>query len=524
MVATDFDVLIVGYGPTGMVAAALLGQQGHRVGVVERYPSLYNLPRAATFDDETMRLFQKLGIADSVSAGARAQATYDWVNAAGEVLIRNRFSDVGLSGWPEFNMMFQPVIEDALDALCRSTPGIEINRGMTLVGVAELDGLVRGLVETPDGTQRSFSARYLLGCDGGNSTVGRALGVEFDDYEFQEPWLVCDFRLKRKVDLPMAQQLSDPRQPTSIISIGPHHHRFSFMLDAVVDELDETVTRDVWERVSRWITADDAELIRIAPYTFRSTVAQSWRQGRILLAGDAAHQMPPFLGQGMCSGLRDAHNLAWKLSVVLSGDADDRLLDTYAAERSPHVRAIVERAVELGRVQTVRDPVDALERDAALVDQVERGESPQAFQFPGYDRGLLDPASSGKEVRGMLFPQTTVVDRSGARRRFDDIAGGGWVLLVRDGAWLDILGAADLKRWGDATVSLVALSGSSGALSERSEVVGDVDGFYAAWLERHGAGAVLVRPDRYVFGSASSRGALPDLLAAPLEVMSSSPA
>ena len=225
-----------------------------------------------------------------------------------------------------------------------------------------------------------------------------------DDYGFQEPWLVCDFRLKRDVDLPMALQYGDPDQPTSIISIGPHHHRFSFMLDEVVSSAEAVDPDEVWRRVSRWITRDDAELIRAAPYTFRSTVAQQWKQGRILLAGDAAHQMPPFLGQGTCSGFRDAHNLAWKLDLVLQGAIED-LLETYAAERSPHVRAITEKAVELGRVQTVRDKQAARLRDEELLRRKRSGRRPEGFRFPGYSEGFLAPASPDDSARGQLFPR-----------------------------------------------------------------------------------------------------------------------
>ena len=425
-----YDVLVIGYGPAGMVLSALLGQRGRRVAVIERYAGLYNLPRAATFDDDAMRLLQKLGIAESVAVGTRVQRTYDWCNAEGEVLIGNEFSDFGGSGWPEFNMMFQPVLESELDALCRRTPGVEIIRGYVATEFRQTGDGVEVVAQpadelgrvagTPHGEARTFAARFAVGCDGGNSKVRSGLGIEMDDYGFQEPWLVCDFRLKRDVDLPMALQYGDPDQPTSIISIGPHHHRFSFMLNEVVSSAEAVDPDEVWRRVSRWITRDDAELIRAAPYTFRSTVAQQWKQGRILLAGDAAHQMPPFLGQGTCSGFRDAHNLAWKLDLVLQGAIED-LLETYAAERSPHVRAITEKAVELGRVQTVRDKQAARLRDEELLRRKRSGRRPEGFRFPGYSEGFLAPASPDDSARGQLFPQAWVGRGSGRAQRFDDV-------------------------------------------------------------------------------------------------------
>ena len=521
---SDYDVLIAGYGPTGMVAAALLGRAGHRVAVLERYSGLYNLPRAATFDDETMRLFQKLGIAEQLSSSTRAQRTYDWVNADGQVLIRNHFADAGAAGWPEFNMMFQPALERELDALCRDTAGVEILLGHLVTGFDQTADEVHVTARLDNGVSRNLTTRYLIGSDGGNSTIQRCLGIPMDDYGFQEPWLVCDFALKRPVDLPMAQQYGDPDQPTSVISIGPHHHRFSFMLDTAVLNAADVTHDDVWQRVSRWISPDDAELIRVAPYTFRSTVATSWRSGRVLLAGDAAHQMPPFLGQGMCSGIRDAHNLAWKLDLILRGLAGEKLLDSYQDERSPHVRTIIERAVELGRIQTVRDREAARRRDEQLLQRRTDGHRPAAFQFPGYTCGFLTPAQDDS-ARGQRLPQGSV-RRAGhpqPQHRFDDLTGPGWVLLTRHADWLAALDPDDVASFRATYGALIALYSPDGNLDRvnRNEDVGgpllieDVHDTYAAWFTTHRCGAVLVRPDWYVYGSAADPQELRQLLAAP---------
>jgi hypothetical protein len=224
----------------------------------------------------------------------------------------------------------------------------------------------------------------------------------------------------------------------------------------------------------------------------------------------AAHQMPPFLGQGMCSGFRDAHNLAWKLDLVLQGATED-LLETYAAERSPHVRAITEKAVELGRIQTVRDKQAARLRDEELLRRKRSGRRPEGFRFPGYSEGFLAPASPDDSARGQLFPQAWVGRGSGRAQRFDDVSGAGWVLVVRDPSAL--AGRDDdLVAWRAAGGTMVMLGAPAEERAEAWATVDDVDGAYQRWFDGHGCASVIVRPDWYVYGSAVSPDSLRDLL------------
>ncbi|OKK21337.1 bifunctional 3-(3-hydroxy-phenyl)propionate/3-hydroxycinnamic acid hydroxylase [Streptomyces sp. NBC_00341] len=483
--AETTDVVVVGYGPVGMVTAALLGRSGHRVVVLERYDGLYNLPRAASFDDETMRTFARLGIADELLPKVRVQHRYEWTGASGEVLREHRYEERGPSGWAEWYMMYQPDLEDALDAAVRATPGVEVRMGAPVTGIRQDDSCV---VVTVEGGA-TVTARQVIACDGGNSFVRGTLGIEQDDYGFSEPWMVCDFRLRRPTPVPTARQVGDPARPTSIISLGPDHHRFSFMLDSETDFEAESVPAKVWDRVAQHLTPDDADLIRVATYTFRSRIAHHWRRGRILLAGDAAHQMPPFLGQGMCSGIRDAQNLAFKVDRVLRGHAPMELLDTYQAEREPHVRTVTEMGIELGRLQTTRDPAVAEARDRRLLAERTAGRKQETIRFPALTCGLL--AAESLPGRGGLSRQG-VVDDGVARGRFDQVVGDGFVFLAAPEVIADLGSTAqELARAG---VKVVAIS-ADGPLT-------DVEGTYARWFAENGCSAVAVRPDFYVYGSA----------------------
>jgi 3-(3-hydroxy-phenyl)propionate hydroxylase/flavoprotein hydroxylase len=487
------DVAVVGYGPVGMVTAALLARAGCSVVVLERYPGLYHLPRAAIFDDETMRTFARLGIAEGLLPKLHVQRTYEWRNGSGELLIEHDFAEIGRSGWAEWYMMYQPDLETALDDVCRAS-GIDVRLNSAVTALSQ----TADLVQLTTATGATVNARYVVGCDGGNSFVRRSLGIDQHDYGFAEPWMVCDFRFRTpggNPGVPHALQLGDPDHPTSIISLGPDHHRFSFMLDAQEDFPVQRDPAKVWARVADRLSPGDAELIRVATYTFRSLVAQRWRTGRVLLAGDAAHQMPPFLGQGMCSGIRDAQNLAFKLRRVLSGAWPESTLDTYQPEREPHVRAVVEKGIELGRMQTIRDPERAAARDRDLLARRAGTGAPETIRFPGLDGGLLAASGPG---RGSLSRQG-VVESPAGRGLLDQVVGDGFQLLV-DGPD-DALDAAALAAAGITPVRL-------------GVDVHDVEGTYTRWFAELGVRAIAVRPDLYVFGASRDPAALAEELLA----------
>jgi 2-polyprenyl-6-methoxyphenol hydroxylase-like FAD-dependent oxidoreductase len=494
-----YDVAVVGYGPVGMAMAALLGQAGHHVVVLERYAGLYNLPRAAIFDDETMRTFAKLGIAEELLPKVSAQRNYEWRNGAGDLLIEHEFALKGASGWSEWYMMYQPDLENALSALCTSLPNVEIRFNAKVDGYEHRGDEVRVNVAGAE----AVSAKYVVACDGGNGTTRAKIDAELTDFGFSEPWLVCDFRLTGDARPPHARQVCDPKQPQSIISLGPDHHRFSFMLDSEADFEIERDPERVWNRVTPYLAPNQAELVRVATYTFRSLLANPWRRGRIILAGDAAHQMPPFLGQGMCSGIRDAHNLAFKLDLLLAGQAQDSILDTYQSEREPHVAAVVHKGIELGKVQTMRDPEAAAERDRQYLANRARNHNPEKLRFPGLGPGFL--SSNGHPAAGHLFIQDEVRTAAGDQGRFDGIFGYGPRLLLLRSAYEEF---APENAHDIAGGDVVVVNPATG----RAEAFTDVNGSYRSWFETNQCSAVLVRPDFYIFGAVRTGGEVNGLI------------
>jgi 3-(3-hydroxy-phenyl)propionate hydroxylase len=291
--------------------------------------------------------------------------------------------------------------------------------------------------------------------------VREALGIEQSDYGFDEPWLVIDAVVSDTSRLPANNlQICDPARPTTCLVMSQGRHRWEFMLlpgEQPADVLDDGVIRDL---LRPWNCEDCVEIERKAVYRFHGRVAERWRDGRVLLAGDAAHQTPPFAGQGMCSGLRDVDNLAWKLAAVILRGADPALLDSYQTEREPQVRSVIELAIAMGRVVCISDPQQAALRDAGMLAQRAAGHQPPAVVSP-----RLGPGLGLGEVGGVYFPQPWAGDL-----RLDDVLG--------EGPWLIVRGAMD----GALTPFAAALDG---------------------WLEARDAEAVLVRPDRYVFGAGS---------------------
>jgi 2-polyprenyl-6-methoxyphenol hydroxylase-like FAD-dependent oxidoreductase len=511
----DADVAIVGYGPVGQALAALLGRAGHRVMVFERFKDIYRLPRAVHLDHEIMRLLQLLGLADVLAEELVPVDDYRWLGADGEPLLRFDRHGLAPSGWEGDYMFFQPELEAAIHRYACVPWGVTVERGWVAQGLKDAGDHVELTIhrvseEEPGqlaktGEYRTVRARWLVGADGANSFVRETCGISRRDLGFRERWLVVDAEphdMRALAHLPVASQRCDPARPTTIVQSGPRHRRWEFMLLPNEQPSDFEDTERVWALLEPWYRPEDGPLTRSTVYEFRSMVADEMRNGRVLIVGDAAHLTPPFLGQGLCSGLRDAANAAWKLDLVLRGIAHERLLGTIEAERQPQNETVIRLAIELGKILCQLDPEAAAERDATL----RAAGPPPPLELAPLTRGLLhQPIGEPDPLAGTLSVQG-VVARAGREGRFDDVIGAGFQLIVAEGDPLDRLSGAERKLLDTLGATVASLDPTA------PHGVQDIDGRLTAWLSQHNAHAVLVRPDFYVFGGAASSHALPELL------------
>ncbi|HEY4373236.1 MAG TPA: bifunctional 3-(3-hydroxy-phenyl)propionate/3-hydroxycinnamic acid hydroxylase [Burkholderiales bacterium] len=494
------DVAVVGFGPSGAVAAGLLGGYGLSTYVCDRSREVYDKPRAIALDHEILRVFQQLGVVERIAPYMEPFTDSCYYGVDGQLI--RRMSTVAPPyplGYVPSIVFSQPPVEDILRAHAQGLPQVRVELGVAVTSLTQDEEGVTLTTVSDDGTTQQVRARYVIGADGASSTVRQLAGLELEDLGFDQPWLVVDVKVNeaglRKLPRESVQYC-EPQRPSSFI-IGPgNHRRWEISINQGEDPKHIATPEETWKLLSRWITPDDATLWRQASYRFHALVATQWRAGRVFVAGDAAHQQPPFLGQGMCQGVRDATNLAWKLAAVLQGLAGDALLDTYGIERKGHVTALTTRIKQIGRMIGERDIAAARTRDAHALEECGGTVKPMPRQDvqPALAAGLLGEAAHA--ARGTLFPQPWLA--SGANTlRMDQLAGTGW-RLVTDGS----LAAPPADELPPACMVLPLGAPYS-----------ETEGVLAAWFARHQCRAALVRPDHYVYGVASNEAQLRALLA-----------
>lgn len=517
---TLHDVVIIGYGPVGQSLSILLGERGYDVAVYERWPSLYPLPRAVFHDHEIRRVFHAMNMGAEVEKISQPSATYQWFNADWKTLVEIDWSAESISDGPVGYLFNQPSLEAILDRKAKSLPNVSVNQGWEAIELRQFadyaevvlqHGTMQSGTWTPTGETRTVRARFVVGADGANSFVRRSQGIAFEDLGFQEDWLVIDLQPNEgvKLDVPDIGQWCNPARPTTMVPGGPGYRRWEFMRLPGETLEDLQKPEKVWSLLAPWVTPEQATLVRYAVYTFRSLIAERWRDRRVLIAGDAAHQMPPFMGQGMCSGIRDVWNLVWRFDMIFKGIASPDILDAYTLERRPQVRAVIDASIEMGKVVCISDPAEAARRDEAFLS----GNVPPLPPFPGLTDGLIRHTRNVSHggIAGALSVHGQVRNR-GVESRYDDVIPNGFHVIALDvdpNTCLGEAARAALARMGASTVGLTRNEGRLVA----DRVMYDVSGRYDTFFKSHRAAAIIVRPDYYIYGAAHTLDELPALVA-----------
>lgn len=484
---TDVDVVVVGGGPVGATALALLGRLGLTAIGLEKDDRMWPTARAVHFDGETMRILQGLGIGEDFAAATIPMRHVEIVNEAGDVLVHASTDHIGDQAWNDHISFHQPDIERLIRSVVDDTPGVELRAGVTVTGVTDVDGGVEVTAVDVDGTVSVLRARWVIAADGGRSEIRRSRGIETRKYGEDAQWLVVDGQL---IDAPgyAADMVQFGRytRPALWLRLPGTRVRMEFML-MPDDDPEEIVTPAAVERISRGaLPADRFRPDRQAVYTFRGRIAEHWRSGNVFLAGDAAHQAPPLFGQGLCAGLRDVQNLVWKLDLVARGLAGDDLLDTYESERKPHATFWVETAANQAVGIQTTDPEVAVQRDAFIRANPAASAVPTSPALgPGLHEGATD------ERAGTLSLQPILGDGT----RLDDMIGPHFAVVADRPIYTGL--SDEVKR----------------LLDEDGDIVTLLDPLKVdRVLSAAGARALVIRPDHYILGAADTAEVLERLV------------
>jgi len=498
------DVCIVGCGPVGAGAAILLARAGLRVVVLDRSTAVYDLPRAVLLDGETVRAFQRVGLGDQIDALLQPWREGDaavFTDSAHKPLFGIEMLPEGSNGWRDGAFFDQPEFEGRLREMMIDEPNVDARFAHEVIGIAQDDaGVTVTATDLAGGRETKVEARYVLACDGASSFVRRRLGIAWHSLGYDHDWLVIDIEMLPGAELPnVTMQVCDPARLTTYICGKDPFRRWEFRL--LPDETREAMVAEdnVRSMLAPWIAPEHYRLRRAAVYQFHAATAERWRDRRIFLTGDAAHQTPPFLGQGMNAGFRDVINLAWKLRMVLSGAAPESLLDSYELERDGHAHELVDWAVAVGRLMDALADAEAGCASGPPPDDLMRSGYGQGRTAPPLRCGLVTADQvSDAGVTGYLFNQPTVKAPDGHTAMLDEILGPGFAVVVRDAGAL-ALGESNRAWLEGIDARVVDLSGLE-------LVSGHWDRLFGAHA------AAVVRPDRYVFGVTDDRHSLDDLV------------
>ena len=505
----DADVLIIGAGPVGLTLANTLGLAGVRVIVAEKLPQIIDYPRAIGIDDESLRTLQAAGLADQVQAHITPHHWMRFYTASGQCFasIEPRTDEYG---WSRRNAFIQPQVDDILYRGLQRFEQVQVLLGQELHGFTQDDAGVTATLRSSEGVERTLRAKYLVASDGGNSLVRRTLNVPFEGRTKPNQWIVVDVR-NDPLGTPHIDMHCDPERPYVSAALPHGIRRFEFMV--MPGETEEQLSKpENLAQLMRKVVADPdkVDYIRKRVYTHNARLAAQFRVGRILLAGDAAHIMPVWQGQGYNSGMRDAFNLAWKLALVVNGKAGEALLDSYQQERRDHAKAMIDLSVTAGHVLAPPKRWQGAVRDGLswllnYLPPVKRYFLEMRFKpMPQYREGALLTDGAGKTSPvGKMFIQPQVTLESGESVLLDEVIGAnfaiiGWGCNPQWG-----LDAGQITRWRAIGVRFIQVVPEVQIHREQDNApgtlrVGDRQNRLKSWFAQHNTAIAVVRPDRFV--------------------------
>ncbi len=510
----NFDLVIVGYGPVGVTAANFLGMYGIKTVVFERGIDVYHLPRAIGLNHEIMRIFQQIGLHKQIESVVSVVDGVQFLNRAHKILFEVKFHKNSLSQSFSPNYVFyQPELEAKLREGVKRFDCVTVNLGHVVESITQdKDGVSIFVRDLTSDQHLKVRAKYLLGCDGASSITRQLAEIELHDFIFDKRQLVVDTFLKEKMIMPtVVQQLCDIQRPGVFIHSTKNHRRWEFvLLDGETKEEMECPEK-VRELLAKyWINPDKLEVIRAAVYNFHSLLAKQWRKDRIFIVGDAAHQMPPILGQGMCSGIRDAQNLCWKMNLVLRGIASERLLDSYQVERLPHAKEIMVLATRMFKIFKTRNRIIGFVRNSFL--RIFKS-FPQTAKLrnlgsdmPPLKNGILASSKGKKQsVAGNMFIQPDVRTQAGKLILLDEVLGDQFAILELDNNWRKTITLDSACFFDNLPANFVKVfpPGQDIHLNQTTigvEEIEDVSGQITKWFAKQKKTVAIIRPDRYVFG------------------------
>jgi 3-(3-hydroxy-phenyl)propionate hydroxylase len=524
---TDADVVIVGAGPSGLTLANILGLQGVRTVVVDERDTLIDYPRGVGLDDEALRTFQSIGLVDRILPHTVPNQILRFFDAKRRLLAEMAPPDARF-GWPKRNGFVQPMVDAELCAGLDRFDHVEVRWGHRMESCTEDDA---GVTVSFASGRDAVRGRYVVGCDGGRSTTRRLMGVSFDGTTSSTRWLVVDVA-NDPLGHPNSEVGADPARPYVSIAIAHGIRRFEFLIHP--DESDELAEDPAFVRkmlAQRVPYPERVDIIRHRVYTHHSRIAGSFRKGRLLLAGDAAHLMPVWQGQGYNSGIRDAANLGWKLAAVVKGQAGDALLDTYDVERRKHARAMIDLSTMVGRVISPTNRRVAALRDrvihaASVVPTLKRYVLEMRFKpMPRYQQGAVFHAEPRTEnsPTGTLFIQPRVDTRHEGNVLLDEVLGTGFAVLCWSNNLRAILGDNAFAQWKALGATFVEARPMTqlhwpGHDDPDVQVVGDLTGALKLWFDVYTDGVLFLRPDRCIAGACIAQRA-PEVSESLFEVL-----